>query len=788
MSSKLFVGQALIRKEDKRLLTGRGRFIADLRLPGMLQAAFARSPHAHARIVSLDVSAALALPGVVAVLVAADLKPNLAPVPGMQNRPSLAWRNAVTHEINIPDTPLLAEDTVRYVGEAYAIVVAESRQVAEDAIELIVPEFDSLPVVRSIEDALRLDPVKVHSQRINNIVADFCLRKGDPRSPGLKPLRRLQRSFTNHRFLAAPMECRGVVAEYDDSQDSVMVWSASQVVHWVRREVARQLQLPEARVRCVARDVGGGFGLKGHVYPEEIIVPWLARRLGRPVAWIEDRRENLLNSTHARDDIHETEVVFDEHGRIHALIDQITKDSGAYTPVGIGAPSNTMSHICSQYHIENLELSARIVLTNKAPNAPYRGSGRPEGTFVMERLIDLIAGELGLEPSEVRMRNMIRPEQMPYAVGIPYRDGVPIVYDSGDYPAVFGAAVRAIGGVEAFRETQRLARHNRRFLGLGFACYVEGTGSGPFEGATVKIDPSGGIIVATGAASQGQGHETVLAQVSADQWGVTPDEVTMLLADTSVIAHGYGSIASRIAVTSSEAIRAASVILRRKVFEIAGGLLECSPEDLELRDGAVRLKGVPSHCVSLAEVARAAQPGRESRRPKGMPGGLEVTEYFEPEAVTWSYGTHAAIVEVDAETGEVAIGKYVISHDAGVLINPAVASGQILGGICQGIGGCLLERVIYDAEGQNLTGSFMDYAMPLASHMPEVEMLHTEIPSPLNPLGIKGLGEGGAVGPAAAIINAVCDALKPFGVEFNRSYVSPQEIVALLRSHEQGKT
>jgi carbon-monoxide dehydrogenase large subunit len=584
------------------------------------------------------------------------------------------------------------------------------------------------------------------------------------------------------------MECRGVVAEYDDSQDSIMVWSATQVVHWVRREVAKQLQIPEARVRCVARDVGGGFGLKGHVYPEEVIIPWLARRLRRPVAWIEDRRENLLNSTHSRDDIHETEVVFDEHGRIHALIDQLTKDSGAYTPVGIGAPSNTMSHICGQYDIQNLELSARIVLTNKAPNAPYRGSGRPEGTFVMERLIDLIAGELGLEPAEVRMRNMIQPEQMPHAVGIPYRDGVPIVYDSGDYPAVFSAAVRAIGGLAVFRETQRLALEEGRFLGLGFGPYVEGTGCGPFEGATVKIDPSGCIVVATGAASQGQGHETVLAQVAADQWGVTPDQVTMLLADTSTIAHGYGTIASRIAVTSSEAIRAASATLRRKVFEIAGGLLECSPGDLELRDGAVVLKGVPKHRVSLAEVARAAQPGRESRRPQGMPGGLEVTEYFEPEAVTWSYGTHAAIVEVDTETGEIAIRKYVVSHDAGVLINPAIASGQIVGGICQGIGGCLLERVIYDPEGQNLTGSFMDYAMPLASHMPEVEMLHTEIPSPLNPMGIKGLGEGGAVGPPAAIINAVCDALKPFGFELNRSYVSPQEIVAFLKRRRQAKT
>ncbi|MFM9884510.1 MAG: xanthine dehydrogenase family protein molybdopterin-binding subunit [Burkholderiales bacterium] len=771
------VGSPVLRKEDRRLLTGRGRFIADLQLPGMVHVAFARSNLAHARIRAIDVSRAQALPGVLAMFIAKDVE--LDAVPGMQNRQPLSWRNAVEHSFNIPDTPLMAAEKVRYVGEAYAIVVAQSRLIAEDAAELIAADFERLPVVGSIDEALQPGAPVIHDAHTSNVVAQFRVRKGNAQSDQFRGLRRIVRRFINHRFLAAPIECRGVVAEYDDSQDSMMIWSATQVVHWVRREVAKQLNLPEGRVRCIARDVGGGFGVKGHVYPEDVLIPWIARRLGRPVAWIEDRREHLLNSTHARDDVHDAEVVFDDDGRIHALIDDFTKDSGAYTPVGIGAPSNTISHMCGQYHIPNLDLRARIVATNKAPNAPYRGSGRPEGTFVMERLIDLVAGELGLEAAIVRMRNMIAPEQMPYSVGIPYRDGVPITYDSGDYPALLRLAIDAIGGLAAFRTEQRRACGEGRYLGLGFGCYVEGTGAGPFEGAMVRIDPSGSIIVATGACSQGQGHETVFAQVAADEWGVRPEDVTILLADTATIANGYGTIASRSAVNSSGAIVAASKVLRRKVLEIGGFLLECDVRDLELRDGAVALKGAPEHRRTLSDIARAAQAGGE--RPPGMSIGLEATEYFEPPTVTWAYGTHAAIIEIDPDTGVVTVRKYVVAHDAGVLINPTVANGQIMGGVCQGIGGCLLERVVYDPEGQNLTGSLMDYALPLASHMPDMDILHTETPSTLNELGVKGLGEGGAVGPPAAIINAVCDALRPIGSEWNRSFVRAEEIAAAIR-------
>jgi carbon-monoxide dehydrogenase large subunit len=634
MTGFRYIGQPLERKEDRRLLAGRGKFIADVQLPRMAHVAFARSPVAHGRIRSIEVSAAQRLAGVIAVYTAREL--SLAPVPGLQNKPPASWRARVEHAIDAPDQPLIAAETVRYAGEAYAVVVAETRYIAEDAIELIEAEFEQLPVIRDIEQALAPNSEKVHSSLGSNIIAKFALRRGDMNASGLRAVRRIRRRFVNHRYLATPMECRGVVAGYDDRHDSITVWSATQVVHWVRREVAKQLNLPEGRVRCIAPDVGGGFGVKGHVYPEDVVIPYLARQLGRPVCWIEDRQEHLINATHSRDDVHDVEAVFDDQGYVLALKDEFIKDSGAYMPVGLGAPSNSATHICGPYHIPNLELTATVVVTNKTPNAPYRGSGRPEAAFVMERLMDLIARELDLDPVDVRFRNMIRPEQMPYTVGIPYRDGSTVTYDSGDFPASLEKALEAIGGIEAFRAEQRAAWAQHRYIGLGIGCYLEGTGAGPFEGATVRVDPSGGIIVATGACSQGQGHETVFAQIAADEWGVRPEDVSVVISDTAGISYGYGTIASRSAVVSSAAIRAASAVLRRKVLDIAAHLLECDQGDLELRNGAAAIKGVPQQNVSLRDIARAAQPGPESSRPPGVAGGLEATEYYEPPTVAWA--------------------------------------------------------------------------------------------------------------------------------------------------------
>jgi carbon-monoxide dehydrogenase large subunit len=552
------------------------------------------------------------------------------------------------------------------------------------------------------------------------------------------------------------------------------------VVHWVRREVAARLGLPEARVRCLAYEVGGGFGVKGHVYPEDVLIPYIARRLERPVCWLEDRHEHILNAAHARDDRHEIDIAFDDAGRILAIRDKVVKDSGAYMPVGIGTPVNTAVHLLGPYHVPNYESAITIVVTNKTPNAPYRGAGRPEAAFVIERMMDLIAHALGRDPIAVRLANMIPAERMPYAVGLRYRDGVPIVYDGGDYPAALRQAMDALGGLDAFRREQAEAWRQGRFLGLGIGCYVEGTGAGPFEGATVRLDPNGTIYVATGACAQGQGQETVFAQIAADAWGVTPDQVTVVVADTAAIAMGYGTIASRSAVNSGSAVLLASEELRAKVLAVAGHVLECGVDDLELRDGRVTVRGVPALTMTLKEVAQAARPGWDSGRPAGMAPGLEVTSYFEPPTVTWSYAVHAAIVELDRATGVPSIRRYVVVHDAGVLINPELAEGQVIGGVCQGLGGALLEELVYDEQAQLLTGSLADYLMPTASDVPPIEVLHRETPSPANPLGVKGLGEGGAIAPPAVLANAVCDALRPLGFEIFATPVRPEALVAAM--------
>jgi len=522
------------------------------------------------------------------------------------------------------------------------------------------------------------------------------------------------------------------------------------------------------------------IGKQNHIYPEDVLIPYLARRLDRPVKWIEDRHEHILNAAHARDDRHEVEVAFDEEGHILALRDRLLKDSGAYMPVGIGTPVNTAVHMLGPYHVPNYEVSITIVATNKTPNAPYRGAGRPEAAFVMERLMDIIARALGLDPVAVRLANMIPPEHMPYDVGLVYRDGVPVIYDGGDYPAALRQAVDALGGLAAFRREQEKAWRQGRFIGLGIGCYVEGTGAGPFEGATVRIDPSGTIYVATGACAQGQGHETVFAQIAADGWGVATDQVTVVISDTAAIAMGYGTIASRSAVNSSSAIALASDELREKVLAIAAHVLECDPGDLELRDGRVAVRGVPKMAMSLKEIAHAARPGWDHGRPDGMAPGLEATAYFEPPTVTWSHAVHAAIIEVDRGTGAPRILKYVVVHDAGVLINPKLAEGQIVGGVCQGLGGVLFEEMVYDRKAQLLTGSLADYLVPTAENMPPVEVIHRETPSPRNPLGVKGLGEGGAIAPPVVITNAVCDALRPLGVEIFATPLRPAALATAM--------
>jgi aerobic carbon-monoxide dehydrogenase large subunit len=772
-----FIGRSVLRREDDRLLRGRGVFVGDLQLPGMLHAAIVRGTHAHARIVAIDPSAASALPGVVTVVTGDDVVKALGPVPEQQVAIPQRWKDTVPHSFKSPRQPILAVGKVRHVGEAVAVVVARDRYTAEDAANLVRMEFDPLPVVSDVELALAPGAPLVHEEFGTNVISEYRIGKGDVEATFRRAPRTLHRRFHHHRYTGAPLECRGVVAEWDVRTQSLTVWSSTQVVHWVKRQVAALLGIPESRVRCVAPDVGGGFGIKGHVYPEDVLLAYLAWSLGRPVKWLESRREHFLSSIHSRDQWHDAEVAFDDAGGILAVRDRFALDCGAWNPIGAGLAYNTAAHLLGPYKVDHYFIEGRVVATNKVPNAPYRGAGRPEAVFAMERLVDLIARELGQEPAEVRRRNMVRAGEMPYAVGIPYRDGVPIVYDSGDFPRAFDRAVQVIGGLDPFRRRQHDARDRGRYLGLGFGCYTEGTGAGPFEGATVRIDGSGMIHVASGACPMGNGQETVYAQIAADLWKVPLEHVIVTLADTAAIPIGFGSIASRSTVLVSAALHEATQRVQQKAFAIAANLMECDAKDVELRAGGVGVRGVPDRVVTLRELARAAGPQWDHGRPPGVEAGLEATYYYEAPTVTWAYATHAAIVEVDPSTGAVAIEKYVIVHDAGVLVNPTLAEAQVGGGAAQGLGAALFEDLAYDANGQLLTGTFMDYAMPTAAQLPPFEVVHQQIPSPLNPFGCKGLGEGGAIAPPVAIANAVCDALAPFGVEFNQTPVRREQIV-----------
>jgi carbon-monoxide dehydrogenase large subunit len=779
--SPRFVGRSMQRREDHRLLTGRGQFVADMTLPGMLHAVFVRSQIAHGRIRSIDVERAAAMPGVVRVLTGAELLRIAPPVAGGQLSLPGKWRTAVQHAIHNPQQPMLAVGKVRHVGEAVAVVVAETLYQALDAAELVAVDIEPLSAVVDPEAALAAGTEIIHEEYATNLIGEFAVEKGQAAAALAGAPHRLRRRFYTHRYAGIPMECRGVIGAHDQRTGAVTIWSATQVVHSVRRAAAGFLQLPEGQVRCVALDVGGGFGTKGHVYPEDLLIPFLARLVGRPVRWIEERQEHLLCSCHSRDQLHEVDVGFDSEGHVVAFRDAFVVDCGAWNPVGMAIAYNTAVHLLGPYKIANFAATARIVATNKVPNAPYRGAGRPEAAFAMERTMDLIASTLGLEPTEVRRRNMIQPNEMPCAMGLPYRDGEPIVYDGGDFPGAMDKVLQAIGGLPAFRDRQRDARRLGRYLGLGIASYVEGTGVGPFESALVRIESTGSIYVSSGACSQGQGMETIFAQVVADTWSVDPRDVVISLGDTSLIAVGFGTIASRSTVNLSAAIYHASERLRAKVFAIAGNMMECAPADLELRHGKVGVVGVPGMEVTLAAVAQAARPGWDHRRPAGVDAGLEETFYWEPPTVTWANATHLAVVDVDIASGRIAVDRYVVAHDCGVVINPMLVEGQVVGGTVQGIGGTLFEEFVYDRQGQLLTGSLMDYALPRASDCPGIELLHQESRSPLNPFGVKGVGEGGAIAPPAAIANAVCDALAPFKAEFNATPLKPEHIVKAVK-------
>jgi CO/xanthine dehydrogenase Mo-binding subunit len=703
-------------------------------------------------------------------------------------------------ELTHPRTPPpLAVDEVRYAGELVALVVADDRYRAEDAARLIEVEYEPLPAVVDLEAAGTDGSPRVHADVPGNRAARVVQRVGDPGAVFAGAAQVFRERLAIERSCGSPLETRGVVADYDVRTGMLRAWISTQAPLPLKNGLARLFGLPEFKVEVIAPDVGGGFGTKIMLfYPEEILIPAAAIRLGRAVKWIESRSEHLTSSSQERGQLHDVEVATDEAGRILALRDRFLHDAGAYTPYGIIVPLITSTQLPGPYRLRHYHVEFEVRYTNKVMVTPYRGAGRPHGAFVMERMIGRIARELGLEPSEVRRRNFIQPHEFPWDVGLTFQDGGPTRYDSGDYPAGLEMALDRIG-FGTFRERQRAARADGRHIGLGVACYVEGTGIGPYEGAHVRVEPSGTVYVATGLTTQGQGHQTTFAQIAADALGCDPANVTVVTGDTSRFNWGAGTFASRALVTAGNAVASAAGKVRDKALRLAAELLEVAPHDLEVRDGAISVKGVPDRRLALGALATVANPiryayGKEAAeaalrlvKPRqgavlrdGEEPGLEARGFYAPPHATFASGCHAAIIEVDVETGVVRVLEYVVQHDCGRIVNPTIVEGQIHGGVAQGIGGALYEKLCFDTAGQPLTQTFMEFHIPTAKEVPALEVVHLETLSPLNPLGVKGVGEAGAIPVPALVAEAVEDALAPFGVRVTEMPLTPERIRQLI--------
>jgi carbon-monoxide dehydrogenase large subunit len=751
MSERLF-GAKVRRREDPRLVTGRGRYVADVALPGMLHVAVARSPHAHARIVRIDADAARRAPGVVHVMLPDEVA-SFDRLPLLVPHASL--RNAACPE-------LLPREIVSYPGQGVACIVAESAAQAEDALEALHVAYETLPAVASMDDALRADSPRVHPE--GNVAARYTQRVGDVAGALAGAPLVLRETFPLHRGAGMAMETRGIAARWDGDLGQMTVWSTTQSPQILRRILARYLGVGEHAVRVVTRDIGGGFGPKGIVYAEDVLIPLLARTLGRPVRCLETRHEHLLAATQERDQRHEVELGLRRDGTIVALRDSFVHDCGAFVSWGVIVPLITSVSVPGPYRVPSYEVTLTALYTNRVPVTPVRGAGRPQAVFVMERMLDLAAERLGLDRLTIRERNLIQPHEFPYDVGIVSRDNSPRRYDSGNYPECLRRVAEAVGWTGFVAERER-ARAGGRAIGIGLALFVEDTGLGPYEGIRVRVDPNGHVFVFSGASSQGQAHETTLAQIVADGLSVPFDDVTVVPGDTDGIPQGVGTFASRVAVLAGSSAAHAAAEVRKKALAVAAAELEAAPEDLAIEDGRISVRGAPGRGLSLATVATIASAPRPGYAlPGGMDPGLEASGFVRVLQSTYSSGAHAAVVEVDREVGAVRVLRYVAVDDCGVMINPMIVEGQVHGGIAHGIGNALLEAIVYDASGQMLTATLMDYALPRATDVPSLEVHHVVTPSPLNPLGVKGAGEGGTLPAPAAIANAVADALRAPGV------------------------
>jgi aerobic carbon-monoxide dehydrogenase large subunit len=763
--SKL-VGARVKRREDPSLIRGLGQYVDDVTLPNTLHVAILRSPYAHAKIKSLEVDTARQHPGVVAVVTGSEIKDQIGTLPVSGGNETL----------RVPKHYVLAVDKVCYVGEGVAAVVAEDRYTARDALDLIRVEYEPLPVVTDPEKALALDSPVIHSEWPDNVAFRSEQKHGNLTKAFKEAHKIVRQRLVHQRMAPIAIETRGVVAHYLSSDKELTVWSSTQIPHMLRSNLAQMLKLPENEVRVIAPEVGGGFGSKLNVYAEEGLLGYLALKVDRPVKWSEGRSENFQATIHGRGQVGEVEAAVKKDGTILGLRYKVIADIGAYHQLNTPAiPPFTGLMLSGCYKIPAIGMELTAVFTNKMSTDAYRGAGRPEATYVIERMVDRIAQDLKLDPVKVRRKNFPKPKDFPF------KTATGLAYDSGNYELALSKALK-LAGYEKLRADQKRLRSRGRYLGIGLSTYVEICAMGPkgmWEYGKVQVEPTGKVTVLSGASPHGQGQETSFAQIVADELGVALDDINVIHGDTAKVPKGIGTFGSRATAVGGIAVYQSAQKVKEKAREIASHLLEVDADDLNFAEGRFSVKGVPKKGFTFQQIAQAAHLAKNL--PKGMEPGLAADSQFEPSNFTFPFGTHICVVEVEPQTGRIEIKKYIAVDDCGKVINPLLVDGQLQGGIVQGLGQALLEEVIYDENGQLLTGSLMNYALPRAANLPRLNLTRTETPTPVNPLGIKGIGEAGTIGSTPAVVNAVVDALAPFGVTNIDMPLTPQKIWSLCQ-------
>ncbi|MBB30481.1 MAG: carbon monoxide dehydrogenase [Gemmatimonadetes bacterium] len=769
------VGARIKRREDPRLIQGLAQYVDDIKLVDILHVAILRSPYAHARILSINTDTARSHPGVVAVVTGDDIKDKLGTVPCATTDPE------GFPGMKVPPHYCLAVEKVRLVGEPVVAVVAEDKYIAQDALDLVEVDYDPLDAVTSSEDALAEGAPILHEQFGTNQAFTWSLAGGNIDAALAEADKVVKQKFVHQRLAPNAIEPRGVLANYEAGDGQLTLWSSTQIPHLLRTQLSVMLGMAENRVRVIAPEVGGGFGSKLNVYAEEGLLGYISRELNRPVKWIEGRRENMMHTIHGRDQTGDVEVAVKNDGTITGLKYTVMADVGAYYQLLTPAiPTLTGLMLCGCYRFQNVAMNLTATFSNKMATDAYRGAGRPEATYLVERIVDCVAHDLNMDPLEVRRKNLIGADEFPFTTG------TALAYDSGDYTTALDKAMGMID-YDALRKEQAELREQGRYLGIGLSTYVEICGMGPsaampaggWESSTVRVDPTGKVTVLTGVSPHGQGQETSFAQMIADGLGVDIDDVKIVHGDTEIVQYGIGTFGSRAMAVGGAALHIAMEKIREKANKIAAHLLEANPQDIVMDDNMYFVQGNPDNALSMADISTTAHVG--VNLPEGLEPGMAETHFFEPSNFTYPFGTHIAVVEVSADTGEIEIKRYIAVDDCGNIINPLLVEGQLHGGIVQGLSQALFEEVVYDEGGQMLSGSFMDYALPRAHHFPRFEMDNTITPSPVNPMGVKGVGEAGTIGSTPCIVNAVVDALKPFGVGHIDMPLRPEKIWRLMQ-------